>query len=239
MTKKATFLILVVIFPFLLNAQEIKVMLVTGGHAYDTAQFFQMFEKFENIRYQHVLQPKANALIAQNKTKDFDVLVFYDMWKKISMEEKQAYHRLTRNGKPLLFMHHSIASYQDWPEFEKIIGGKYVSPGDGIPESEESNYEHDVWVYGEVLKNHPVTEGLTLYKVFDEVYGNVRISESVIPLLKTNHPKSSDYIAWENRYNNSKIIYLQGGHDYRAYESEVFMKLVYQAIQYLATSNQP
>ena len=173
----------------------------------------------------------------QRKVDDFDVLVFYDMWKFISTEERQAYINLTKAGKPFLFLHHSIASYQLWPEFEKILGGKYVTPGEGVPKSEESNYEHDVWVYGRVLWEHPVTKGLGEIRIFDEVYGNVRISENIKPLIRTNHPKSSDYIAWENRYNSSKIIYLQSGHDYRAYESEEFMKLVLQSIKYLANSN--
>jgi uncharacterized protein len=29
------------IFSYFLNAQPVKVMLITGGHAYDTLQFFQ------------------------------------------------------------------------------------------------------------------------------------------------------------------------------------------------------
>jgi len=217
-----------------LQAQPIKIMVVTGGHAYDTLQFFEMFDALAGIEYEHFQQPKANLKLVKDNAADFDVLVFYDMWKSISDAEKIAYLKLTQQGKPLLFLHHSIASYQDWPEFEKILGGKYVEKGRGVPVQEQSNYEHDVWVYTKVENVTPVTRGLSEPRFFDEVYGNVRISENVFPLLKTRHPKSMEIVAWENKYNNSKIIYLQPGHDYRTYQNEEYRKLLFQSIKYLA-----
>jgi type 1 glutamine amidotransferase len=209
-------------------------MLVTGGHAFDTIPFFDMFDSYNDIQYEHFQQPKANQRISSGKTDDYDVLVFYDMWKDIGEFEKSGYLRLTSQGKPMLFLHHSIASYQDWPEFEKIIGGKYVEKAKGVPPEEQSNYEHDVWVYSKVENITSVTKGFNELRFFDEIYGNVRVSDDVLPLLKTRHPKSMEIIAWENRYNNSKIIYIQPGHDYRTYGDDSYRKLVSQAIHYLA-----
>ena len=216
------------------HAQPIKVMLITGGHSYDTLQFFEMFDALPGIEYEHYQQPKANQKLVKDLAEDFDVLVFYDMWKSISEVEKSAYLKLTQQGKPLLFLHHSIASYQDWPEFEKILGGKYVEAARGVPKEEQSNYEHDVWVYSKVENYTAVTVGLKEPRFFDEVYGNVRVSDDVLPLLRTRHPKSMEFIAWQNKYNNSQIVYLQPGHDYRTYENEEYRKLLLQAIKFLA-----
>jgi len=232
--KRISLLFILLISIIILQAQPIKIMVVTGGHAYDTLQFFEMFDALAGIEYEHFQQPKANLKLVKDNAADFDVLVFYDMWKSISDAEKIAYLKLTQQGKPLLFLHHSIASYQDWPEFEKILGGKYVEKGRGVPVQEQSNYEHDVWVYTKVENVTPVTRGLSEPRFFDEVYGNVRISENVFPLLKTRHPKSMEIVAWENKYNNSKIIYLQPGHDYRTYQNEEYRKLLFQSIKYLA-----
>lgn len=218
----------------LVQAQPIKIMLVTGGHAYDTIQFFDMFDALPGIEYTHFQQPKANQKLVKDLAKDFEVLVFYDMWNGISDAEKSAWLKLTQQGKPFLFLHHSIASYQDWPEFEKLLGGKYVEAAMGVPKEEQSNYEHDVWVYSKVENYTPVTAGFTEPRFFDEIYGNVRVSDDVIPLLKTRHPKSMEIIAWENSYNNSKVIYLQPGHDYRTYQNEEYRKLLLQSIKYLA-----
>jgi type 1 glutamine amidotransferase len=232
--KRLFLLFILFISVIILNAQPIKLMVVTGGHSYDTIQFFEMFDALTGIEYEHFQQPKANQKLVKDLAEDFDVIVFYDMWKSISEAEKSAYLKLTNQGKPLLFLHHSIASYQDWPEFEKILGGKYVEKGRGVPVEEQSNYEHDVWVYTKVENYTPVTVGLKEPRFFDEVYGNVRISENVFPLLKTRHPKSMEIVAWENKYSNSKIIYLQPGHDYRTYQNEEYRKLLLQSVKHLA-----
>jgi len=230
-----TLIILIfLVFTVSLKAQPVKVMLVTGGHAYDTVQFFQLFDSLKEIKYKHIFQPEANKKLAEGIGEKFDVLVFYDMWKTISESEKQAYEKLTNQGKPMVFLHHALASYPDWDEFENLLGGRYVLKADGIAEENLSTYKHDVWVKSTVINRHPVTEGLSEFKIFDEVYGNFRVSEKVVSLLKTDHPESTETIAWENRYNSSKIIYLQAGHDYHAYESEAFRKMLLQAIKYLA-----
>ncbi len=219
------------------QSQPVKIMLVTGGHAFDTIQFFDMFDALPGIEYKHFQQPKANQELVRNSAEDFDVVVFYDMWKTISEAEKSAYFRLAEKGKPFLFLHHSIASYQDWPEFEKLLGGKYVEAARGVSKEEQSNYEHDVWIYSKVEKYTAVTAGLKEPRFFDEVYGNVRISEDIIPLLKTRHPKSMETIAWQHKYNNSQVVYIQPGHDYRTYANEEYRKLLEQAIKFLAGTN--
>lgn len=231
-----------VIFPILLllllglqsGAEPIKVMLITGGHAFDTLQFFQMFDELDGIEYEHFEQPDANSEIAKGKADEFDVLVFYDMWQNISLEERMAYINLTQKGKPMLFLHHSIVSYQNWPEFEKIVGGKYIEDGKGVDKETLSSFEHDVWVYCKVENYTPVTNGFRELRFFDEVYDNVRISDDVKPLLSTRHPKSMEYIAWEHKYRNSTIIYIQSGHDKRTYVEKDYRKLLLQALHYLS-----
>lgn len=218
-----------------LKAQPVKVMLVTGGHSYDTLQFFQMFESLAEIDCEHFSQPQANKAIANGDADAFDVLVFYDMWRNISEAEKQGYIDLTKAGKPFLFLHHALVSYQDWPEFERLLGGRYVQNSD-LKEEEQSTYKHDVWVEVEVVDDrHPVTKGMDDFRIFDEVYGNYRVLPGVKPLLKTSHPESTPVIGWENRYNESNIIYLQSGHDSNAYKTEAFRTLLSQAITYLAS----
>lgn len=223
------------LFIFTLNAQPVNVMLITGGHSYDTLQFFQLFDAMEGIEYTHFQQPEANRKLLQGEAENYDVLVFYDMWREISLPEQQAYIELTKKGKPMLFLHHALVSYQEWPQFEKLIGGRYTEKRKGIPESELSTYEHDVWVYIQPAGKHPVTKGFGSLRFFDEVYGNYRVSEDVIPILTTNHPQSEKIIGWENRFNNSRIIYLQPGHDSRTYETEDYRRLLIQAIKYLAS----
>jgi uncharacterized protein len=195
-----------------------------------------MFDSFSNINYKSVWQPEANKMISSGEAGKFDLLIFYDMIQPVSENEKTGYLNLTKAGKPLLFMHHSLGSYQEWPEFEKILGGKYVLKGKDIPESQLSTYKHGVWVDIEAVEAaHPVTKGLGHFRLFDEVYGNYRVGQSSKPLLRTDHTESTPVIAWENKYNSSAIIYLQPGHDKISFENPDFRKLVKQSINYLIT----
>ena len=222
---------------FAIAAKPIKVMLVTGGHPFDTIQFFHLFDEMQGIKYEHFSQPDANKAIAQGAVGKYDLVVFYDMWKKISEEEKRGYLNLTIKGKPLLFLHHSICSYQNWDEFEKILGGKYIQKAPGIPENELSAFKNRVWMNVEIVNpSHPVTKNITDFKIFDEAYRNLRISKDITPLLKTGSPESSPVIGWEKKYNNSKIVYIEFGHNRIAYENSNYRKLIQQSIRYLANN---
>jgi uncharacterized protein len=218
------------------HAQNRSLLIIAGGHSFDTIAFFKIFDQMEGVGYDFLIQPEANRFLAITEEIPYDVLLFYDMWQPITEEEKAAYIRLTETGKPMIFMHHSLVSYQEWPEFEQIIGGRYAENKrkELWPEHELSTYKHDVWVDVQIVEaSHPVTAGLRSFRIFDEVYGNYRVGEKVRPLLKTSHPESTPVIAWENKYNNSTIIYLQPGHGADAYQSTEFRQLISQSIKYL------
>jgi uncharacterized protein len=234
------FFILLLFLQVISPAKKPFVLVITGGHGYDTTAFFTMFDKMEGIRYEKILQPQANRKIAESKTSRYDVLVFYDMWQFISESEKQGYLQLGKSGKPMIFMHHSLVSYQEWPEFEEIRGGKYFenTKNAHYKASELSTYRHDVWVdYRIENPDHPVTRGLENFRLFDEVYGNYLVNKNAKTLLTTNHPESSPVVAWENRYLNSTILFIQPGHDSRAFSDQNFSRLIRQAIFYLAGKN--
>jgi hypothetical protein len=226
---------------FITNAQakSVKVLLITGGHSYDTVQFFAMFDSMKGIKYKHFQQPDANRSLVTHLADGYDVVAFYDMWKTISEPEKMAYIELTKSGKPFLFLHHSLASYPDWAEFEKILGGKYFEKKPGVPKEKLSTYQHDVWVDVEVLPGHRITNSIKNFRIFDEVYGNFRVIDGVVPLLKTNHPQSSPIIGWENRYNQSRVVYLQSGHDKNGYSNPHFKQLIKASIKYLSKKDKP
>jgi hypothetical protein len=84
-----------------------------------------------------------------------------------------------------------------------------------------------------VDKKHPLTRGVDDFMIHDEVYGNFRVLPTVSPLLTTTHPESSDTIAWTNKYGDSRIVYIQLGHDHHAYEDPNFRILLKQAIDWV------
>ena len=219
-------------------AQPVKIMLVTGGREFDSSKFLELFDSFKGIEYELYQQPAANQKIANDMAKDFDVLVFYDEWQNISENEKAAYLNMAENGKPFLFLHQSIKSYQNWPEYEKLIGGKYFLKARDVSDELLSTQNEDVWVYVDVENYTPVTVGFRQVRFFDEVYDNVRVADDIIPLLKTRHPQSIEFIAWQHKYKSSDVVYIQPGYDYRTYGSDDYRKLIKQAILFLAKKKQ-
>jgi len=219
--------------------KKIKVLLITGGHGFQRQPFYDVFNSISNISYDTLVQPQANAFIASPGIDKYDVLVFYDMGDSLPASHRQAYIDLLNKGKSMIFLHHSLVSYQNWPEFIKIVGGQYhTNPVLVNGDTLRANYEHDVNIPVKVEdKKHPVTRGINDFEILDEVYGGVEILPNVKPLLSTTHPKSMRYLAWTNHYGNSDVLYIQLGHGPSGYSNPDYRKLIRQAIEWSAASH--
>tara|TARA_R110002050_G_scaffold177889_1_gene311071 strand:- start:15887 stop:16657 length:771 start_codon:yes stop_codon:yes gene_type:complete len=215
---------------------NIRILIVTGGHGFDRPAFFEMFNSMKNIEWVESVQPEAQKMFGEETINDYDILVFYDMYEPIQEEEKIAFLKLLEKGKPILFLHHALVSHQNWPEYRKILGGKYYEERllQEKPNHPYSNYLHDTDVDIKILqKDHPITKGLSDFKVNDEVYGNTEVLPGVVPILGTTHPNSTYTIGWEHKYANSKIVFLQPGHGASIFADDNYRRLLYQAIEYL------
>jgi uncharacterized protein len=215
---------------------KVKVALITGGHSFEAKPFYEVFNSFQNITYDSLMQPAANKIIASPAIDKYDVLVFYDTGDSLPASQQRAYIDLLNKGKAMLFLHHSLVSYQGWPEFIKIVGGQYhtnpvIVQGDTL----NANYQHDVNIPVKIEdRSHPVTRGLRDFEIFDEVYWDVEILPTVEPLLSTTHPKSMKYVAWINHYGKSDVLYIQLGHGPSGYSNPNYRKLIQQAIEWSA-----
>ena len=69
--------------------------------------------------------------------------------------------------------------------------------------------------------------------IHDEVYGDYIVNQDIIPFIRTDHPESNEMIGWTHSYLNSKIVYLQPGHDHFAFENGNYRLLLQQAIHYV------
>lgn len=130
------------ILSFISFGQEsIKIMLITSERKIPDQEFFTVFERMSGVEYTESIQPKANEWIESGQADEFDVLVFYDLYDSITPKQKKSYCTLLEKGQPMLFLHHTLVSYQNWPEFKKIIGGKYYR---NHPKRGPSTFQHNV-----------------------------------------------------------------------------------------------
>ena len=206
-------------------------LIFTGGHPFERKAFFKIFDDMPNVEYREAAHPNANHLYASSLIDSIDVLVFYDMVQEINDTEKADFIALLNKGKGIVFLHHSLVNYQEWDEYENIIGGHYYL---SFKNRDSSTYKHDVDIPVKILdKKHPVTKGIEDFIIHDEVYGNFKVLPIVHPLLSTTHPESGEIIGWTNKYGKSRIVYIQLGHDRRAYENPNYRRLVKQAIDWV------
>ena len=205
---------------------SIHALVITGGHGFQEEPFWEMFDSFENFSYDAATFPEAFKYLSIEGVKDYDTLVFYDMWQEITLEQQAAYQDLLNHGKPIVYLHHALISFQDWPEFRNVVGG-YWKPGEGT-------YKHDVQFTVEIAEpSHPVTKGLSDFEILDETYGNFSVDSDVHVLLKADHPDSGPVIGWAKMYKNTPLVYIQLGHDGLAYENPNYRKLVDQSIRWV------
>ncbi|MBI5094914.1 MAG: ThuA domain-containing protein [Candidatus Hydrogenedentes bacterium] len=214
----------------------LRLLVVTGGHGFDHDPFFDLFKTMPGVEYTEAVQPAANALYTREAAKSYDVVVLYDMVQEISDEQKQDLVRLLKkDGKGLVAIHHSMANYLYWPEFRKILGGRYYTKPltvNGVEHS-KSGYEHDVHFTVQIADpKHPITKGMKDFELVDETYSDYDIERGITPLLKVNHPKSAPVIAWTNKYGKARIVVIQSGHGPTAYSNPNYRQILENAIRW-------
>lgn len=218
-----------------------RVLLVTGGHDYDTLEFHQLFHQLRGIVTDSLVQPGAletiNTSIMQTtgKEKPFDVLVFYDFVTDMAPADSSLYLQLSEAGVPMLFLHHSLCNIQGWSGFQELAGGQYITPNVDVDSSLWSDYAHDVILDVSISRpDHPICQGIPEFRIHDEAYSNLQVSPNATILLETDHPDCHRQIGWTLRSGNSQVVYLIFGHDRHAYESPEFQKLLENSIHWLA-----
>ncbi|MBN1417443.1 MAG: ThuA domain-containing protein, partial [Planctomycetes bacterium] len=216
-------------------ADPIRTLVFTGGHGFEHEPFLALFRGYSDVTAEEVVYPGAAEFLAPDRAAAFDVLVFYDMFTGLDAKAKESFARLIRDGKPAIFLHHSIASHQDWPEYEKIIGGRYYTRAIPAEKIEVSKYYHDQDVNVRVADpDHPIVRGISHFTIHDETYQEYRRGEKVHVLLTTDHPKSDSAVAWVHTYGQGRVAYIQLGHDGKAYANPAYRRLIVQAIRWAA-----
>jgi uncharacterized protein len=214
-------------------APPLKVLLITGGHGFEREPFLQVFRDNTAIAFTHAAHSRTNASVYErDDLLTYNVVVLYDMPKEITEAQKKNFLALTEKGIGLVVLHHALVSYQHWPDYERIIGGRYPeADGKSGVVTDQVGYQHDVDVTVTIVaRDHPITKGMTDFIIHDEIYWGYRVAADVTPLITTTHSKSGKPLAWARTERNSRVVYLQLGHDHSAFENTGYRTLVGRSI---------
>jgi type 1 glutamine amidotransferase len=219
------------------GTDKIKVLLVTGGHGFEETPFFKVFKDDPDISFTPVTQGKTNGTVFERPDLlSYDVVLLYDISRAITESQIAGFHSMIDKGMGLVVLHHSIVSYQHWPDYERIIGGKYPEDdGKAGVITAEVGYQHDVDVPVKIVGgNHPITAGMKDFMINDEIYWGYHVGADITPLITTTHPKSAKPLAWCRTEGKSRVVYLQLGHGPSAFNDANFRQLVWRSIDWAA-----
>ncbi len=228
------FLILVV-FQSTFAQKDTSVLVVRGGHPYDTPDFENMCESLKGVKVDLVLDAHFKSMKLDKIKENYDAILFLNQNKyyEESKYTKEKYVNLTKEGVGMVFLHFTLSSQPNWDGYHDIVGGKWFL-GEYTPDqAKRSTYFIDLEVDVKVLDNkHPVTEGLQDFTMTDVFYGNIHMEPEVHILLGSDNPKLAP-IAWTQKYNNSKVVYIMPGYSKKAFENPSYKKLVTNALKYV------
>ncbi len=219
------------------SAANTRVLIITGGHGFDEAGFIQMFQKMPGISFERAAFGQgAEEKLTPEGSKGYGAIVFYDMHQNKEPHWKGMLE-LLKQGKGMVFLHHTLWSYDGtWDEYRRILGGRASSKEKVVPgPSPTSTYKDDVHFRVHIPdKSDPVTRGLQDFDIVDENYNHYWVDPKVHVLLTTDVPTSERIIGWSHKYETSRIVYIELGHGPTAYENENYSTLVRQAVLWVA-----
>jgi len=227
----------IMVKPLPLKPKKIRAVVVTGGHKFDHDPFFAVFKEYDDIEYVEFQLKDRSEIFEDISNWNYDVIVLYNMTQTISPQQKENFIKLLKRGVGLVPMHHSMCSFQDWPEYANIIGTKYYTkPTEeaGLTRA-RSTFKHDMDIQVKIADaKHPITRGMSDFTIHDETYKGCSFAQDNHVLLVTNHPDSDRTIAWTRKYDKAKICTIQLGHDAAAYRNSDYRRLVVRAIRWTA-----
>jgi len=217
------------------QANPIRVLLTIGGHAFEEKEFYAMWDALPGIKYDKCELPKQADMLKPGLEKQYDVLVMYDMAKTWTPEQEQNFVALIKGGMPFVSLHHNLCSRDDAPVFHQIIGGQYVHKPTMI---EGKEYAPCTYKHGQDLdvkiadKDHPITRGLSDFKIEDEAYHGFWVSPKSHVLLTVNHPLCNRDVCWTTEFGKARVFYMMFGHDHLAWQNPVYPKLLERGIKW-------
>ncbi|TYB56974.1 ThuA domain-containing protein [Nonomuraea sp. PA05] len=129
-------------------------------------------------------------------------------------------------GGSLLALHVSATSFPTVPEWEEILGGRWVKG-----QSMHPPYDH-----ARVLVNtgaHEIVETIGDFSVWDERYSHLRVSAAIRPLAYHRHDGVEHPLLWAREHHAGRVVYDALGHDERSYDSPEHRAILIGAVDWL------
>lgn len=217
-----------------LRRDAVRVLVVTGGHAFPTS-FFTLFEGYDDVRWTHA-GSQTEAFTPRMRER-FDVVVLHDMYESIGEKERSNLQAYVEAGGGVVSIHHAIVDYASWPWWhEQVIGGKYFEQALG--EHPKSQYKDDVQMVvrrAPTGSGHPVIRGVAPLALEDEAYRGMWLSPKATVLMETDSPENDRAMVYVGPSDKARVVYIQMGHGDSTIRHPGYRRLVHNALLWTAS----
>jgi len=215
--------------------KPVKAVILTGGHGFQKEPFLEIFKAMDGVEATHVHLKDHSEVFEDTSDWPYDTIVLYNMTQNISRKRRTNFLSLLEKGVGLVVLHHALGAWQEWPEFRRIIGGRFLlKPAtiDGV-QYKKSGWKHGLDYTVHVADpEHPVTRGVKDFRIHDETYCRYWVSPKAHVILTTDEKTSDEAIGWTRTYKGARVCYLVNGHDAHAYRNPNYRRLIANAIRW-------
>jgi len=210
----------------------IDLAVITGGKAHDVIGFHKLFRSLDGINsyLQHIDDFASTPEAVRDR---YDGVLFFFMMQVGPTDEglpgycgqpKSAIEHLKQTGQGIVVLHHALLAYPQWPTWDKIVG---------ISGRDLTHYQHDEKIKIKVVDTmHPITKDLSDWIMVDETYLMANAAGDNHILLKSDHPKSVETVAWVRQYETNRVFCFQSGHDHQTWENNNFKTVLKRGIEW-------
>ncbi len=149
------------------------------------------------------------------------------------MIPKQAQDNLlnfVKSGKGFFVQHLATASFAKWEDFGKLCGRKWVMRTSG-------HGPRDVFEAKVVNKKHPITAGMSNFKIDDELYAKLQGTGKINVLAEADSDwsKKTEPLIFTLNYGKGRTVHNAFGHDGKALMNPSVQKIIVRGVEWAAT----
>jgi type 1 glutamine amidotransferase len=145
-------------------------------------------------------------------------------------QAKENLLNFVKNGKGFYVQHLASACFKEWEEFGKLCGRKWVMGTSG-------HNPRGVFQAKIANKEHPITKGMSNFRIFDELYSKLQGDTDIEVLVSaySDFSEKEEPLVFVRPYGKGRSVHNALGHDFKAILNPSMQKLICRGVEWAAT----
>lgn len=162
-------------------------------------------------------------ILLADRIKEYDVVVDYTTGEKLNQDQVGGLLGFVAGGGGFVGIHCAADSFKENHEYISMLGGRFIT--------HPPHQELSITV---VDHEHPITKGISDFKIQDELYMLEYDPAPLHILMECHFQDKVMPVAWVRPYGKGRVYYLSLGHGPEAHNNPAFQELLIRGINWAA-----